>query len=40
MKNDSLIFEYIKEEKSRQLRGLEIIASENYVSEQEMKAMG
>jgi len=40
MKNDSLIFEYIHEEKNRQLRGLELIASENFVSEQVMKAMG
>jgi len=40
MKNDSLIFEYIKEERERQLRGLELIASENFVSEQVMKAMG
>ena len=40
MKNDNLIFEYIKEERDRQLRGLELIASENFVSEQVMRAMG
>lgn len=40
MKKDNLIFEYIKEEKERQLRGLELIASENFVSEQVMQAMG
>ncbi|TAL58234.1 MAG: serine hydroxymethyltransferase [Bacteroidetes bacterium] len=40
MKNESLIFGYIKEEKERQLRGLELIASENFVSEQVMRAMG
>ena len=40
MKNDNLIFEYIKEERGRQLRGLELIASENFVSEQTMRAMG
>ncbi len=40
MKKDHLIFEYIKEEKGRQLRGLELIASENFVSQQVMDAMG
>src|SRR3954466_3779541 len=40
MKNDNIIFEYIKEERDRQLRGLELIASENFVSEQVMRAMG
>ncbi len=40
MKKDNLIFEYIKEERSRQLRGLELIASENFVSTQVMNAMG
>src|SRR6202165_2913417 len=40
MKNDPLIFEYIKEERDRQLRPLELIASENFVSEQVMRAMG
>lgn len=40
MKKDNLIFQYIKEERERQLRGLELIASENFVSEQVMRAMG
>src|ERR1051326_7700773 len=40
MKPDNIIFEYIKEERERQSRGLELIASENFVSEQTMKAMG
>jgi len=40
MKKDSAIFKLIKEEKDRQTRGIELIASENYVSDQVMKAMG
>jgi glycine hydroxymethyltransferase len=40
MKKDTTIFKLIKEEKERQTRGIELIASENYVSEQVMKAMG
>lgn len=40
MKKDSSIFKLIKEEKERQTRGIELIASENYVSDQVMKAMG
>ena len=40
MKTDSLIFEYIKEERDRQTRGLELIASENFVSDQVMRALG
>jgi len=40
MKKDNLIFELINEEKKRQTIGIELIASENYVSEQVMKAMG
>src|SRR3974377_1045725 len=40
MKQDTLIFEFIKEERQRQMRGLELIASENFVSEQVMRAMG
>jgi glycine hydroxymethyltransferase len=34
------IFEYIKEERDRQVRGLELIASENFVSDNVMAAMG
>lgn len=40
MKTDTLIFNYIKEELHRQKNGIELIASENFVSEQTMKAMG
>ena len=37
---DSTIFSLIKEEKKRQKQGIELIASENFVSKQVMKAMG
>ncbi|HWY12467.1 MAG TPA: serine hydroxymethyltransferase [Bacteroidia bacterium] len=40
MQKDNTIFKLIKEEQHRQTRGLELIASENYVSDQVMKAMG
>lgn len=40
MKRDEQIFELIEEEKLRQLNGLELIASENFVSEQVMEAAG
>lgn len=40
MKRETQIFRLIKEEEKRQLRGIELIASENYVSKQVMKAMG
>lgn len=40
MKKDTIIFDLIQEEKNRQLNGLELIASENFVSEQVMEAMG
>ena len=40
MKPDNKIFELIAEEKERQNRGIELIASENFVSEQVMQAMG
>ncbi|MEK6615376.1 MAG: serine hydroxymethyltransferase [Bacteroidota bacterium] len=40
MNFDSLIFKLIREERQRQTRGLELIASENFVSEQVLKAMG
>lgn len=40
MQKDTAIFKLIKEELHRQTRGLELIASENYVSDQVMKAMG
>ena len=40
MKKDTKIFSLIKQELDRQTRGLELIASENYVSNDVMKAMG
>lgn len=40
MKRDAQIFELIKEEEQRQLNGLELIASENFVSDQVMEAAG
>jgi glycine hydroxymethyltransferase len=40
MKRDSQIFEIIEKERQRQLHGIELIASENFVSEQVMEAMG
>src|SRR3954464_862900 len=40
MKKDTAIFDLISEEKKRQTIGIELIASENYVSDQVMKAMG
>ena len=40
MKRDTKIFELIEQERNRQLHGIELIASENFVSEQVMQAMG
>ena len=40
MKSDLEIFDLIKKERERQSSGLELIASENYVSDQVMEAMG
>ena len=40
MKLDTQIFDLIAEERSRQMHGIELIASENFVSEQVMNAMG
>ncbi|MCB0515137.1 MAG: serine hydroxymethyltransferase [Chitinophagales bacterium] len=40
MKKDQEVFELIHREKHRQESGLELIASENYVSQQVLKAMG
>lgn len=40
MSKDHEIFDLIKEEKERQEEGLELIASENFVSKQVMKAAG
>ncbi len=40
MKRDNTIFELIQKERARQERGIELIASENFVSQQVMEAMG
>ena len=40
MQRDYQIFDLIKEEEERQLKGLELIASENFVSKQVMEAAG
>lgn len=40
MKKDTAIFELINEELQRQRRGLELIASENFTSQQVLQAMG
>jgi glycine hydroxymethyltransferase len=40
MKKDNLIFDLIEEELQRQENGIELIASENFVSEQVMEAAG
>ena len=40
MQRDTAIFDLIKKERERQTKGIELIASENFVSEQVMEAMG
>src|SRR5690349_16937690 len=40
MKKDKIIFDLIQDEEERQRLGIELIASENFVSDQVMKAMG
>lgn len=40
MQRDQIIFDLIEEERDRQTTGLELIASENYVSEAVMEAQG
>ncbi len=40
MNRDNKVFDLIKKEKERQLHGIELIASENFVSEQVLEAMG
>ena len=40
MRNDNMLFALIDEERNRQMRGIELIASENFVSDNVMKAMG
>lgn len=40
MKRDTQIFDLINQERERQTKGIELIASENFVSDQVMEAMG
>ncbi len=40
MERDHKIFDLIKQEKERQMHGIELIASENFVSDQVLEAMG
>jgi glycine hydroxymethyltransferase len=40
MKRDSLVFDLIEKERQRQINGIELIASENFVSPQVLEAMG
>lgn len=40
MKRDETLFNLIQDEKNRQLQGIELIASENFVSDQVLQAMG
>ena len=40
MKKDKVIFDLIEKEKERQQNGIELIASENFTSQQVLKAMG
>ena len=40
MNRDNLVFNLIEEERQRQMKGIELIASENFVSDQVMEAMG
>jgi glycine hydroxymethyltransferase len=40
MTRDSLVFDLIKKEKKRQINGIELIASENFVSDEVLSAMG
>ena len=39
MKRDTQIFDLIKQERERQTKGIELIAAENFVSDQVMEAM-
>jgi glycine hydroxymethyltransferase len=40
MKRDAVIFDLIEKERLRQVNGIELIASENFVSQQVLEAMG
>ena len=39
MKRDDIIFDIIEKENQRQRKGIELIASENFVSDQVMQAI-
>lgn len=40
MKRDTQVFDIIRRERERQMKGIELIASENFVSDQVLEAMG
>ena len=40
MNRDNEVFDVIRRERERQMKGIELIASENFVSDQVMEAMG
>ena len=40
MKRDEVVFQWIEKERQRQLKGIELLASENFVSDEVMEAMG
>ena len=40
MQRDKAVFDIIRSEKERQMNGIELIASENFVSDQVLEAMG
>ena len=40
MEREQVIFDLIEKEHQRQLKGIELIASENFVSDEVMQAMG
>ena len=40
MERDQKVFDLIEKEHQRQLKGIELIASENFVSDEVMEAMG
>jgi len=40
MKQDTTVFDIIRRERERQLKGIELIASENFVSDEVLQAMG
>ena len=40
MKSEKIIFDLIRKEEERQINGIELIASENFVSENVLNAAG